>query len=84
MSENRISVISIILESQESAAEVNALLHDYREWVIARMGVPYKERGVSIICAILDAPSDVASAISGKIGMLTGVSSKIVTAKTAN
>ena len=81
--ENRISVVGIILEQPQSAVEVNRLLHEYREWIVGRMGIPYKERGVSIISLILDAPPDVASALSGKLGMISGVSSKTVTAKTA-
>ena len=79
--EKRISVVSIILESQEASAEVNALLHEYREWVVARMGIPYRERGVSIISVVFDAPPDVTSALSGKLGMLKQVSAKTVTTK---
>ncbi len=82
MQQNRISVVGIILETQEASSDVNALLHEFREWIVGRMGIPYKERGVSIISVILDAPPDVTSALSGKLGMLSGVSSKTVTAKT--
>lgn len=79
--EKRISVVSIILESQEAAASVNELLHEYREWVVARMGVPYREKGVSIISVVFDAPPDVTSALSGKLGMLKAVTSKTLTTK---
>ena len=60
----------------ERAAEVNELLHRYSEYVIGRMGVPYRARGVNIISVVLDAPQDVISALSGRMGRLEGVSAK--------
>ena len=80
--ETRVAAISIILENNQSVNEVNTILNQYGEYIVGRMGIPYKERGVSIISVILDAPPDVTSALSGKLGMLSGVSSKTVTAKT--
>ena len=78
--DNRVSVISIIKE-EESAGEVNELLHGFRQYVVGRMGIPYRERGVSIISVVLDAPGDVTSSLSGKLGMLKGVSAKTLTAR---
>ena len=79
--ENRISVISIIVEEISISSEVNKLLHDYRDYIVGRMGIPYRERGISIICVVLDAPGDAVSALSGKLGMLKGVNTKTVVSK---
>ena len=74
--ETRVALIGIIVEEPERAAEVNELLHRYSEYVIGRMGVPYRARGVNIISVVLDAPQDVISALSGRMGRLEGVSAK--------
>ena len=79
--DNRVSVISIIIKEVESAGEVNELLHGFRQYVVGRMGIPYREQGVSIISVVLDAPGDVTSSLSGKLGMLKGVSAKTLTAR---
>lgn len=79
--ENRISVISIIVEDTEMSGRVNELLHDFGQYIVGRMGIPYRDRGVSIICVVLDAPGDVTSSLSGKLGMLKGVSAKTVVSK---
>jgi len=79
--EDRIAVISMIIEDNNVASEVNAILHDFGKYIVGRMGIPYKEKGVSIICVVMDAPGDVASALSGKLGMIKGVSTKTVTTK---
>lgn len=79
--QERISIVSIIVEDLEAAPEINELLHRFGEYVIGRMGIPYKEKGISIICVILEAPADVVSTLSGKIGMIKGVSIKTVTSK---
>ncbi len=79
--ENRISVISIMIEDVAQAAAVNALLHEYGTYIVGRMGIPYRERKISIICVVLDAPGSILSALSGKLGMLPDVSAKTVTAK---
>ena len=79
--DNRVSVISIIIKEEESAGEVNELLHGFRQYVVGRVGIPYRERGVSIISVVLDAPGDVTSSLSGKLGMLKGVSAKTLTAR---
>ncbi|MGI6317115.1 MAG: TM1266 family iron-only hydrogenase system putative regulator [Christensenellales bacterium] len=79
--ESRIAVVSILVEDIESAGLVNDLLHLYGQYVVARMGVPYREKGISIICVVMDAPGDITSALSGKLGMLSGVSSKTIATK---
>ena len=67
---------------EEPAAEkVNAVLHEFREFVVGRMGIPYRGRGVNVISVVLDAPQDKISSLSGKLGMIDGVSSKVLTAK---
>ena len=75
--ESRVSVISIMVKDEEAAGEVNQLLHQFRQYVVGRMGIPYRERGISIISVVLDAPQDATSSLSGK-----GVSAKTLTAKT--
>ena len=79
--ETRIAVVGIVVENQDSANQINDLLHAYAPYIIGRMGVPYKERGVSVISIIMDAPQDMISALSGKLGMLPDVSSKAVYTK---
>ena len=79
--DNRVSVISIIIKEEESVTAINELLHESREYIVGRMGIPYRDRGVSIISVVLDAPGDVTSALSGKLGMQPGVTAKTLTAK---
>jgi putative iron-only hydrogenase system regulator len=74
--ETRIAVVGIIVENQESAARVNEVLHQYGNYIIGRMGIPYREKKLNIISVVLDAPADIISAVSGKLGRLPGVSSK--------
>ena len=74
--ETRVAVMSIIVENSDSAEELNALLHECGEYIIGRMGVPYRKRRVNLISVALDAPQNVISTLSGKIGNLDGVSVK--------
>lgn len=74
--ESRIAVISIIVENTESVERLNAILHEYSEYMIGRFGLPYRQRGINIICAVMEAPQDQISAMSGKIGRLKGVTAK--------
>ena len=76
MQENRLAVISIIVENRESSPQINALLSEFGEYVIGRMGIPYKEKGVSVISIALDAPTEAINKLTGKIGMLNGVTAK--------
>ncbi len=75
--ETRVAVISIIIEDSDSIQEMNACLHQYSEYVIGRMGIPYRAKGINIISIAIDAPQDIISSLSGKIGKLKGVSSKV-------
>ena len=68
--------MGIIVEEASAVEELNALLHQYADYIIGRMGIPYRKRGVSIVSIAIDAPQDVISALSGKIGKLQGVSVK--------
>lgn len=79
--ETRIAVIAIIIESKDSAGEVNRLLHDYGAFIIGRMGLPYEKKNVNIISVVMDAPQDCISALSGKLGRLSGVSAKALYSK---
>ena len=72
----RVGVISIIVEDESSVGALNEVLHNYGEYIIGRMGIPYRQRGVNIISVAIDAPQDVISALSGKIGKLKGISAK--------
>lgn len=74
--ETRVALIGIIVEDESSVAALNDLLHQYAPYIIGRMGVPYRPRGVNIISVALDAPQDAISALSGKLGRLEGVSTK--------
>ncbi len=80
--ETRLSVISILVSDRASAGRVNELLHEFGSYIIGRMGLPYRERGVSVICVVIDAPGEITSALSGKLGMLPGVTAKTITSKT--
>ncbi len=79
--DSRVSVISIIIKDEEAAGAVNELLHEFRQYIVGRMGIPYRERNISIISVVLDAPGDATSSLSGKLGMIEGVSAKTLTAK---
>ena len=74
--ETRVAVLAVIVREADSVAALNALLHQYESAVIGRMGVPCRERGIRLISVALDAPADVISALSGKIGRLPGVTAK--------
>ena len=76
--ENRVAIIGIIVEEGAEVDKLNELLHEYASYVIGRMGIPYRERGVNIISVAVDAPSDIISALGGKLGRLKGVTSKAV------
>lgn len=77
----RVALIGIVVENFESTKKLNDLLHQYGQYIIGRMGVPYKSRNISIISVIIDAPGDVISALSGKLGMLPGVNTKTIYSK---
>ncbi len=74
--DKRVAIMAIIVQNRESAESVNALLHEQGDYIIGRMGLPYKEKNVNIISIALDAPQDVINTLAGKIGELDGVSAK--------
>ncbi len=74
--ETRVALIGIIVENVESTPRLNQLLHEYGSYIIGRMGIPYREKKVNIISVAIDAPQDVISALSGKIGRLEGITAK--------
>lgn len=74
--ETRIALLAIIVENPDSVNELNALLHDYKDYIIGRMGIPYREKGVHIISIAIDAPQNMIATLSGKIGSLDGISIK--------
>ena len=76
--ESRIAAISIIVEDPDSVEALNGVLHEYSAYILGRMGIPYREKNISIICLALDAPADKVNAMTGKIGRLSGVSAKAV------
>lgn len=79
--DRRIAIIGIIVENTDSVERVNELLHEYREFIVGRMGMPYRERGISVISVVMDADTNTVSALSGKLGMTPGVSAKAVYSK---
>ncbi|MBQ7546823.1 MAG: iron-only hydrogenase system regulator [Clostridia bacterium] len=76
--ETRVALISIIVENPDRIGALNELLHEYGEFIIGRMGIPYRERKINIISIAIDAPQDTIAALSGKIGNLSGISAKTV------
>lgn len=82
--ENRLAVLALIIREPASVAALNALLHQYEEYILGRMGIPCRERGIRLISVALDAPADAISALSGKIGRLEGVTAKAVYAPPAS
>ena len=74
--DSRVALISIIVENPDSVQALNDILHTCGSYIIGRMGIPYREKGISIISIAIDAPQDVINTLSGKIGKLPGVTSK--------
>ncbi|MDF2656964.1 MAG: hypothetical protein K0R19_3438 [Bacillota bacterium] len=79
--DSRVALIGVIVENHNSVEELNRILHQYAAYIIGRMGVPYPKRGISVISIALDAPGDEISSLSGKLGMLPGVSTKTIYSK---
>lgn len=76
--QTRVALIGIIVENTDSVERLNHLLHEYGEYIIGRMGVPHREKRMNIISVVVDAPQEIISALSGKVGMLPGISSKVI------
>ena len=79
--ETRVALLGIVVENPDSVEPLNRLLHQYKDFIIGRMGIPYRARGVNIISVVLDAPADDISSLAGKAGMLPGVTAKAVYSK---
>ncbi len=79
--ESRVAIIGIIVEEESSVDELNRILHEYGRYIIGRMGIPYQKKGINIISIAVDAPQDIISALSGKLGKLQGISSKTAYSK---
>lgn len=80
--DTRIALIGIVVNTNSSVDELNRLLSEYAPYIIGRMGVPHREKNISVISVAMDAPNDIISALSGKLGMLPGISTKTIYAKT--
>ena len=81
MENSRIAVIGIIIENTNNVSKVNEVLHEYSDFIIGRMGIPYRERKIHVISIAMDAPQDTINALTGKIGRLEGISAKAVYSK---
>lgn len=80
-SESRIAVVSILVTDRAVSERVNALLSEYGDWILGRMGIPYKEKAVSVLSVVLDAPVEKTNALTGKLGRIDGVSVKALFGK---
>lgn len=80
--DTRIALIGIVVNTNSSVDELNRLLSEYSAYIIGRMGIPHREKNISVISVAMDAPNDIISALSGKLGMLPGISTKTIYAKT--
>lgn len=81
MEEKRLAVLSVMAEDRAMAEKINTFLSEYGEFVVGRMGIPYRERGVFVMCIVLDAPAGAINALTGKIGSLNGVTAKTLFGK---
>ena len=76
--DTRVEIIGIILEKKDEVEKLNSILHEYSNRIIGRMGMPYKEKAINIITIVIDAPQDEINTLSGKIGKLSGITSKVI------
>ena len=74
--ETRVATLGIIVDQSADTEALNAILHDFREYIIGRMGIPYRQKGMNIICLVVDAPQDEFNSLTGKVGSLEGVNAK--------
>ena len=79
--ETRVALIGIMLENTNNTEQMNELLHQYGKYIIGRMGLPYRERNLFIVSVVLDAPIEIISALSGKLGMIEGITTKVIYSK---
>lgn len=76
--ETRVALIGIVVKNFDSANQINNILHNYGDYIIGRMGIPYREKGINIISVAIDAPNDIINTLSGRLGQLDGVSTKTI------
>ena len=79
--DTRVAMLAIVVEQRENAEQLNQILHEYGKYIIGRMGIPYEKKGISLISVAVDAPQDIISTMSGKIGNLPGITAKAVYSK---
>lgn len=79
--ENALVVVAIIVKEKDAVEKVNGLLHAFGDYIIGRMGIPYRQKDINVISIVMDAPQSIINSLSGKLGMIEGVSSKVLTAK---
>jgi putative iron-only hydrogenase system regulator len=77
MEETRVAIIGIIISDMACVEAINMLLHESNQYIVGRMGIPYRAKDISVICVVLDAPQDVISTLSGKLGRLSGANCKV-------
>ena len=76
--DTRVAILGIILEKKDEVDKLKSILHEYSKWIIGRMGMPYPKKAINIITIIIDAPQDEINTLSGKIGKLSGITSKVM------
>ena len=81
MSETRLAVVSIIVEDIDCSDRLNALLHEFGEYIVGRMGIPYRAKGVAVLAVVIDAPQEKINALTGRMGMIGGVTAKTLFSK---
>ncbi len=79
--ENKIAIIGVIVSDKNAVEAVNAVFHEFRDYIIGRQGLPYKPKNINIINVVLDAPQETINSLSGKLGMISGVKSKVMLTK---
>ena len=79
--DTRIAVIAIVVENNESTAQMNAVLHEYAPYIIGRMGIPYRQKGISLVSVAVDAPNEIISALTGRLGNISGLTAKAAYSK---
>jgi len=77
----RVALIGIIVENMDAVDKLNNLLHEFNKYIIGRMGIPYRQKNISIISVVVDAEADIISTLSGKLGMIKGISVKTIYSK---
>ena len=80
-SETRIAVVSVIVSDRQNSDKINALLSEYGEYILGRMGIPYREKNISVLSVVLDAPMEITNALTGKLGKVQGAAVKALFGK---